>query len=348
MNNKDDYIKIVVENRFKKYIFSIVMLMIFTSIFISINYWTPIIEPNSSFAKIILQILIFYFFLKIFYIRESNSDDEPTLRLASQILIYAMAIVYLSPQIVYLISLIFIINPNYILSIGTLGDWLGFAGSIIGGSLTLFAVIFAFILDKKQRESDVDLRSIPKIVIDWYFGKNSKDNSLIKRSLVSVYHLNKNEIILNMKLHLINDSTYLASKLEFIESRILFFRNVDNALIDNELPIDVINFTEKHIVESNLTSFLFNSSEFILNLPIRFPEKYINHVNNNIENYLARLILKVKYRSAIGIRDIILTSEVNFHISYPTTLIDSEKPLLLISIENIRNDYLIKNKQRGK
>lgn len=348
MKYKDDYIEIVFENPFKKYISSIIMLAISTLAFISINFWTPIEEPNSSITKVILQIFIFYYFIKIIYINQNKKDDEPSIRLAGQIIIYAMAIVYFSPQIVYLISIFFVINPNYIIGIGTSGEWLSFAGSLIGGSLTLFAVIFTFILEKKQRESDADLRSIPKIITDWNFGKNSKDNSYIKKSLVVINQFNKDQVFFNIKLRLINDSNFLASKLEFIESKLVFFRDIDSALNDNQLPIDVINFTEEHIIESNLIKFLFNNSEFIMNLPISYPEKYINVVTKNCEDYLSRLIVKLKYRSAIGVRDIILTSEVNFHISNPVAQLDKEKRFLLITIEDIRNDYIIKNNHKGK
>lgn len=348
MKLQNDYIEIIFVNSIKKYLKSTIFLSTYSLLLISLNYWTPIEEPGSSITKVMLQILIFYYFIKIIYISQNDKDDEPSVRLASQILIYAMAIVYFSPQIVYLISLFFVINPNYIIGIGTSGDWLSFAGSLIGGSLTLFAVIFTFILDKKQRESDADLRSIPKIITDWNFGKNSKDNSYIKRSLVVINQFNKDEVFFNIKLRLINDSSFLASKLEFIESKLVFFRDIDSSLNDDQLPIDVINFTEEHIKESNMIKFLFNNSEFIMNLPISYPEKYINVATKSYEDYLSRLIVKLKYRSAIGVRDITLTSEVNFHISNPVTQLDKEKRLLLVIIENIRNDYIIKNNHKGK
>lgn len=145
----------------------------------------------------------------------------------------------------------------------------------------------------------------------------------------------------DVRLHLINDSVNVATDMKLIESKLVFYKDIDKALNDDSLPIKVIDFTDLHSIESNLTNFLFNNAEHIFVLPVSFPVEFTYLDRSNSESILARLKIKLKYRSIKKLRDYYGLYEINYHIqklpiNHPE-IIDYDRYNIII--ENIRSDY---------
>lgn len=336
--NKKDKFNIATENHRIYYIINISIIVIITLILSYITKTDVMPEPTKSFCIVGLSIIFFISFIYLISKTSLNNKDEKTTYLSMQILLFVISSIIISPQIVYLIGLYFKVNSKLILNVGSVSDWISFSGSLLGGSLTLLAVLFAFVLEKKQRESDIDLRSIPKIIVDWYFSKDIKTGRLSKEALYEFEHSLK-DINYLMKIHLINDSENVSTDLELLESKLIFFKNIHEALNDDSIPLQVFDLTEKHSIESNLTNVLFNNSEIIMNLPIIFP---IEYTYIDIDNsFLARLRLKIRYRSLLKIRDYVGTFEINFHIKelLKDDFSNQNKTRYVFYIEPIRCDY---------
>lgn len=337
LNKKDKFI-ISNDNKRIHYILNILIIFIITIIFGYITKTDIINEPTRSFCIVGLSIAFFISSIHLISKTSLNNKDEKTTYISMQILLFVISSIIISPQIVYIIGLYFKSNSRLITQVGSISDWISFSGSLLGGSLTLLAVLFAFVLEKKQRESDTDLRSIPKIIVDWYFSKDIKTGRLSKEALYEFEHDLK-DINYLMKIHLINDSQNVSTDLELLESKLIFYKNIHEALNDDSIPLQVFDLTEKHSIESNLTNVLFSNSEIIMNLPIIFP---IEYTYIDIDNsFLARLRLKIRYRSLLKIRDYVGIFEINFHIKelLKDDFSNQNKTRFVFNIENIRCDY---------
>jgi len=64
-------------------------------------------------------------------------------------------------------SILYNIRTSYVISenakIGTISDWIGYSGSIIGGSMTMFALVFTIQNEDSKRRKDEQFRIMPII-----------------------------------------------------------------------------------------------------------------------------------------------------------------------------------------
>lgn len=79
-----------------------------------------------------------------------------------RILKFTIFVLINSPLIIYTTVLFFKTFPNILIKIGSASTWIGFAGSIIGGSMTMFAIIFSIQYQNKTEAN----KTIPFITVD--------------------------------------------------------------------------------------------------------------------------------------------------------------------------------------
>lgn len=91
--------------------------------------------------------------------------------------------IFLSPIIVYyiifLISHLFPIELLNRIRIGNAETWIGFAGSIIGGSMTMFAVVFTLFYESISKKKERALDSLPIIEIKPIFAEDSLNSKIV-------------------------------------------------------------------------------------------------------------------------------------------------------------------------
>lgn len=103
---------------------------------------------------IILLTYIFALTIAIYKDHEESFFDR--------ILKFTIFVLINSPLIIYTIVLFFRTFPNTLIKIGNASTWIGFAGSIIGGSMTMFAIIFSIQYQNKIEAN----KTIPFITVD--------------------------------------------------------------------------------------------------------------------------------------------------------------------------------------
>lgn len=118
------------------------------------------LEENSLLFTTVwfLLILVIFFFYNR-HVKHSerfrNSQIDKVNRRYDDILIITFVFIFSAPVLVYFI--IFLIRQylvNNIITIGNAITWIGFAGSILGGSITMLAVLFTIRDNNKKREED--------------------------------------------------------------------------------------------------------------------------------------------------------------------------------------------------
>lgn len=117
-----------------------------------------LIKASPGFLNIglIIIILTYIYSLTIAIYREQEDSFY------DRIVKFTVFVLINSPLIVYTIVLFFNTFPNTLIKIGSASTWIGFAGSIIGGSMTMFAIIFSMQYQNKTEAN----KSVPFITVD--------------------------------------------------------------------------------------------------------------------------------------------------------------------------------------
>lgn len=97
----------------------------------------------------------------------SQNSKKTNNRLIDSLIIFALIILFLSPAIVYFIFLMLTYYFDGVLvTVTNQETWIGFAGALIGGSLTMIAVAFTISNENKQRRNEIAIHSIPNIKVN--------------------------------------------------------------------------------------------------------------------------------------------------------------------------------------
>lgn len=83
-----------------------------------------------------------------------------------KIYFFTIFVLIASPLSIYIIVLLIGYFKPSLIQVGDASDWIGFAGSIIGGSMTMFALIFTIQNEDTKRKSEELLRIMPFIKIE--------------------------------------------------------------------------------------------------------------------------------------------------------------------------------------
>lgn len=248
--------------------------------------------PNyNNIIQIITSILYMYFLIKlIFGIKEVDYLDR--------VFKFTIIVVVNSPLLVYSIVLFIRTIPDLFIKVSDSNTWIGFAGSIIGGSLTLFAVIFAFILDKDNRDLELDRTQTPKIKINPLFSKSKNDESMN----FIIEDIENNEIIFNMFLEVINISNYPAQNISINKCELLVYSsknyglsNENNYIYKNDLKPNLLEQIKK-------TRILFGGYSVKLPISIQIKKEFID-LNDVCPTYILKIELvynsqfeKIRYK----------------------------------------------------
>ena len=119
-----------------------------------------------------------------------------------------LVIVFVSPIITYvtisLLSEYVMSNPGVLPIQGSTSDWIGFSGSIIGGALTIYAVIFTLKYQDDIRKKDIEFQIMPILQINDIHQIEYNDNEGLSFDIVfeniSSYPLKNLKIVNNKSL----------------------------------------------------------------------------------------------------------------------------------------------------
>lgn len=150
-------------------------------------------------------------------------------------------------SIIYFIKEIISRDPSIIL-IGSSSDWIGFAGSVIGGSTTMLALLFTIHHEKILNS----LKSLP------YFNIELDENNSIKGDVIDLSNIDSFGIV---PFRITNSSNFNA--IEFKITHISFYR------IGTEDNYPIIKDVYKEIIDEEFYGNIFYSKETrVLYLPI--------------------------------------------------------------------------------
>jgi len=338
MKNIFYYLKNV-SKRFKR----IILLIFFTAMFYLFLKSENLEIQYKSFYLILFLIPIIYFstllFEDLYYHKSENNIDYITHR----ILTFAMLTMLISPLFVYIFALYFRISKDFIIKIGNTSDWIQFAGSIIGGGLTLIAIVFAFTLEKEFRELEIDKTQVPKLHIDTKIGKNNRNSY---DECAFLYNDSSNDTYIHLDLKLINISNYSAKNINLIScefivcDELMYGSNIDTK------PLHQENLHLKFFKNIKDLKILFGDYSIDLNLPI-----YVSRSILEFEEYPIYILkTKLSYTSQFEQITYILDSTVLFKLSFNSfdnkknSDDNFEKIVYFLKIFNIENNLSIEEK----
>jgi len=200
--------------------------------------------------------------------------------------------------------------------IGSADGWLAFIGSIIGGVITMLAVVFTINNERDIREKDLlrsqevlAIQSIPLINItipDELRGQERKttvlpyNNGELKPEI-------KEDLTFPLKIFLINNSNYHARDLKFTEFNMYTFTNLYNENLGDD--------KDKYISKSrhlyNFTEYANEKLNRVKLLPGNFNEKiiiYIPYDYLDLENL--RIVINLKYKDYLELLEHEVSTEI--------------------------------------
>ena len=166
---------------------------------------------------------------------------------ANRIFYIAALVVICSPIAIYVIILIIQLVKFMLVPIGDAKTWIGFSGSIVGGAMTLFAVIFTINHDKSAREKET--KRSEKLLID------EKSQRLMP--VIEIVERKDGELLFAKKLYGDNDLSYFFEILNVSENHA------------REINIQSVEYTayDDQKKKVNLTENLFSTTKTIKILP---------------------------------------------------------------------------------
>lgn len=131
-----------------KIIYGYIKIPALLTICISIIQFGIITLPNfQNLGQILIITTYIYGFTYVIY--KTKEDD-----FLDKIIKFTIFILLNSPLFIYSLVLFFITYPNILIKVGDSSAWISFAGSIIGGSLVMFALIFTIQNEERIRENN--------------------------------------------------------------------------------------------------------------------------------------------------------------------------------------------------
>ena len=140
-----------------------------------------------------LTVISIYFIFLLFYVRHISKKWEDTLVKISD---FAFLVLLGSPALVY----IFINLLDYSIKMwpglleiqGTKSDWISFSGSIIGGAMTLFAVVFTLQTERENRRHERVLSLLPLLEVKVKKLKTNDIYSLAQFRSLEIHNITEN------------------------------------------------------------------------------------------------------------------------------------------------------------
>lgn len=250
-------------------------------------------KPDS----ILLSIVFFSLSIILFSLAATSQliDYRPD----SKIYYFTILFIITAPLAIYSVGLLIKLYELNLVKFGSSGDWIGFAGSIIGGAMTMFALIFTIQNEDKKR-----------------IAQKAEDDNRFKEEKASSYlpifeakEIDKYNGKLELKLISVTDKPlrdFALANQEFGNNSLvsLMFGLEDIPLLANSgnysifLDVDYEKLPKKHSQVTFLTNLYFQYSDALLikrythkcQFFLRFekddsPEGYRFSTIENIKNY---------------------------------------------------------------
>lgn len=194
---------------------------------------------------IIVESVSFILFLLALLLQLIEHDQE------YRIYYFTIFVVLTAPLSIYSLGLFTQVYKLNIIQFGLSGDWIGFAGSIIGGAMTMFALIFTIQHETKIRKQEkIDLKR-PYIDLDF---ERSKTN----QKFIKCYEAEEN---IELFLHVSNISNNIVRNFEIIKLERYIENNAKyKSMLINEQIIDAIivtTYSKLHLIKANEAKQLF-------------------------------------------------------------------------------------------
>lgn len=166
------------------------------------------------------------------------------------------------------------LNPE-VIRVGSISDWIGFAGAIFGSTTTLIAVAFTLFYESVEERDSRTISMLPLLNVDYLYKKDSKFDTLDKSILeelnedfgagtIEVFRiLSSNIIIKNLSNNLVREARI--SEIQYLHDENRTFNILKNTLklgtilpvSDVIVPID-LNLLLNKIVELNQEAVMQN------------------------------------------------------------------------------------------
>jgi hypothetical protein len=190
--------------------------------------------------------LFFVLIVVIFYLTNISEITKNERNLLTKIINFTLFVLFASPIIIYSIVLLVSVSPNFYVRIGSIDAWISFSGSIIGGVMVMFALVFTIQVEqenrrveKEDRDIDYALRSIPILVANYSFNTDDCRHYSCKKLEDEKYELH-----VHTSMIISNISEYLAKNLIIKRFNIQYFSSI---LEDKPLyTLNLLNYTSKN------------------------------------------------------------------------------------------------------
>lgn len=187
-------------------------------------------------------IYLVFLWLTIYFLSKRNGE------ILDRISNFTLLILAISPVLVYLIVLVIDIVvlrfPTLFYVEGSKNAWIGFAGSIIGGAMTMFALVFTIQHNEKQHKKEFNLRIMP------YIEAVKNENFSSKLMDCPIRIINRSEYPLS-KLSITSSVGYLNE--ETVEVKAKLNNRVDFLPKNGECLVEIkdYSFNLKNLKESD-------------------------------------------------------------------------------------------------
>jgi len=173
-----------------------------------------------------LVLIVFLVYLaQLIFISQGDKSSED--RLLNTIVNFAIFTLMAAPVAVYATLLFVTSLPDFFPRAGSTDAWIGFAGSIIGGIMTILALIFSITYSNKEMKSRRIIEIKPQVVSNILKFDNS-DFAKVSSDVIGYY--------ITMELKCI--SNYPASRVKINSLQCLFLDNLNNVLYTQDEVID--------------------------------------------------------------------------------------------------------------
>jgi len=265
------------------------------------------------------------------------SENE---KLLDRIFNFTIFIILNSPLLIYTIILIFRTFNESFIRVGAASDWIGFAGSIIGGSMTMFAIIFTI-----QNQDTIESKKvIPHLSIDISDFYNIENDLLL-----TTIRVNDDKIQLGghdscwINFNLTNKSAYIAKDIKIISIQsINYDENRHPTYQDQEFELSNGNKIDLLTIDSKVViKIIFDHDNYKLCdcFDLLFVTHHTDVFNKNIykSKFLFRFCL-VEVQEEYGLHRKLDNSTINLSETPQIALFSHQRIENSISLENDKDN----------
>ena len=232
--------------------------IIFVSGYVLVNFFST--AANIVYPYPLLLTLVLFIGIIVFNI-DATAESEAIDRVIS----FTMLIVFASPILAYMFVIVASKLPELFIRFGSKDAWIGFLGSIIGGSMTMFAVAFTIIDQNNKRDQDEAKR---KAVQD---ERDKKDEDILKHQIMPI-----------PTIEFVQDVGSINTEMNYLVGFNLS-NHSSNAVFVSSISIKKISYSKSYVADKESVEIkdaeIMNAGEIVIagnhstNIPITILDK---------------------------------------------------------------------------